>query len=400
VIEANRSSWQDARRVSFEASGAGAVESVALGDASGRRLAREVVALCDLPHYVSSAMDGWAVCGDAPWRVVDSVRLAPGECRAIVTGAVLPDGARAVLRSEHAAVAARVESDGESRWVTTSAAARTDEPRDGEHVRSAGTEAQSGEVLIAAGTVLNLAYVALAASAGHDGLAVSVRPRVRLVLTGDEVVQQGIPAAGQVRDSFGPMLPSLLAGLGGVVTDSIHLGDSLDAMVRALSSDPEDQELVITTGSTGSSSADHLRRALSELGATVLIDGIRMRPGGPTVLARLTDGRFVLGLPGNPLAAIVALLTIGDPLLAGMTGAPMPSPSRVTVGVSIESRPATSLLIPYRLVDGLASPTARTGSAMMRGLAESVGVLVCPPDGIAAGADADAFPLPWSTPTR
>jgi len=394
VSDATRPSWLDARRISYDAAGVGVVEFVELGAASGRPLARDVIALCDLPHYASSAMDGWAVCGPPPWRVVDAPALAPGECRVIVTGAVLAPGARAVLRSEHA----NVSSQGGVEFVTTTADARPDEPRDGEHLRAAGKEANAGEVLIEAGTTLNLAHVALAASAGHDSVAVTARPRVRLVLTGDEVVQSGIPAVGRVRDSFGPVLPSLIAGLGGVVLDTIHLADSLPAMIESLSSDPAGHEVIVTTGSTGSSSADHLRRALSDLGATLLIDGIRMRPGAPSLLARLADGRFVVGLPGNPLAAILALLTIGEPLLAGMTGAPAPLTDRVTVGAAVEGRASTSLLVPCRLIDGLAIPTALTGSAMMRGLADSVGVIVCPPEGVAAGADADAFLLPWGAP--
>ena len=393
VSEAIRPTWLEARHLSYTAASAGPVELVALAAASGRRLARDVVALCDLPHFVSSAMDGWAVCGEPPWRVVDAPTLAPGECRVIVTGAVLPPGARAVLRSEHASVAAQSDVD----FVTTTADARPDEPRDGEHLRAAGTEATAGEVLIEAGTTLNLAHVALAASAGHDEVPVTARPRVRLVLTGDEVVQSGIPAPGTVRDSFGPVLPSLVAELGGVVVDIVHLVDSLPAMIESLSSDPSGHEVIVTTGSTGASDADHLRRALSDLGATLLIDGIRMRPGAPSLLARLGDGRLVVGLPGNPLAAILALLTIGDPLLAGMTGRPAPLTHRVKVGADVEGRASTSLLVPYRLVDGLAIPTARTGSAMMRGPADSVAVLVCPPEGVAVGATADAFALPWGT---
>jgi molybdopterin molybdotransferase len=256
----------------------------------------------------------------------------------------------------------------------------------------------TGDVLITAGTILNPAHIALAASAGHDEVAVSVRPRVRLVLTGDEVVSAGIPASGRVRDSFGPVLPSLIAQLGGFVSDAIHLGDSLPGMIDSLSTDPAGHEVIVTTGSTGSSSADHLRDALHALGATMLIDGIRMRPGGPSLLARLADGRFVVGLPGNPLAAILALLTIGEPLLAALTGAPAPSIHRVAVGAELSGRASTSLLIPYRLEDGLAVATGWLSSTMMRGLADSVGVLVCPPEGVVAGADTDAFPLPWGAP--
>jgi molybdopterin molybdotransferase len=387
VTGSRRVSWADARNLAYAAGNVGRTETVALSDAHGRRLARGLSALCDLPHYVSSAMDGWAVSGNPPWRIVDSVSIGAGECRPIVTGAVLPPGATAVLRSEHAS------TDG---WVvTTTSDARADEPRDGEHMRPSGTEAHAGETLIVAGTLLNPAHIALAASAGHDELLVATQPRVRLVLTGDEVVASGIPASGQVRDSFGPVLPSLVPQLGGVVTQTTHLHDSLAAMIGALSSDPTSHDVIITTGSTGSSSSDHLRHALDELGATILIDGIRMRPGGPSLLARLEDGRFVVGLPGNPLAAILGLLTIGQPLLAALTGAPSPRSFRVPVAADLSGRAGTSLLVPYRLEGGLGVSTRWQSSSMMRGLAVSVGVLVCPPEGITAGADAEAFALPW-----
>ena len=97
-------------------------------------------------------------------------------------------------------------------------------------------------------------------------------------------------------------------------------------------------DVVITTGGTGRSGTDHLRRAVAELGGRLLIDGIAMRPGHPAVLAELPDGRFVLGLPGNPLAAMMALSTIGGPLLAALGhGADAPRCSEVPCGSTIDA---------------------------------------------------------------
>jgi molybdopterin molybdotransferase len=354
-------------------------------------LARDVVALLDVPHYASSAMDGWAVAGSAPWTIAASAPLRSGECLPVVTGAVVPEGASAILRSENAV---QFREGAVDRVAVVSEA--PGDPRAGEHIRVAGTEATTGETLIAAGTVLNAAHLALAASAGHDGVAVVARPRVRLVLTGNEVVLSGIPAAGQVRDSFGPVLPFLIEQLGGVAVGTVHLGDSRSSLIDALSANPDDSDILITTGSTGHSSADHLRRALSDLGATLLLDGIRMRPGGPTLLARLEDGRYLIGLPGNPRAAILALLTVAEPLFDALTGGPPPRPHSVAVEAGLSGHPGVSLLVPYRWDGGRAVVTGWSGSAMMRGLATSDGVMVCPPGGVGQSESVEAFPLPWA----
>jgi molybdopterin molybdotransferase len=385
--------WAEARELSFAAATVGREEDVPLAEAVDRRLAHDLVADYDLPHYASSAMDGWAVCGPPPWTVVvETDTLRTGECRIIVTGAPVPGGANAVLRSEHAVTTRESSVD----YISPSAAARADEPREGEHIRPIGTEAHAGDLLIRAGTRLNPAHVGLAASLGYNDLTVFARPRVRVVVTGDEVVGAGVPSLGRVRDSFAPTLPWLVAGLGGVVVSVLHVGDSKPALIDALSAEPYDHELVVSTGGTGRSGADHLHPAITELGATILADGIRMRPGHPSVFAQFPDGRILVGLPGNPLAAILGLITLAEPLLAAMTGAPMPRTEGVPVGADIPGRRDVSLLVPYRIEEGGAVPSAWSGSGMMRGLAASAGVLVCPPSGLTRGAVAEAFALPWA----
>lgn len=388
--------WPEARRISFAAASALPPESVALHDAIGRHLADDVDALCDLPHYASSAMDGWAVAGAGPWllpgadvawadgHAAPSGTLEPGHAAVILTGGVIPRGATAVLRSEHGRV------DGSTLAVIDPVTA----PRPGEHIRVEGEEARRGDTLIAAGTVINPIHIAVAAAGGHDELVVAPRPRVGLILTGDEVVESGIPGPGRVRDSFGPQLPEVIRMLGGRVIHSHRLLDELVPLVETIAG--LDADVIITTGGTGHSGADHLRAALDRLGARYLIDGVAMRPGAPSVVARLADGRFVVGLPGNPLAAMIGLLTLAWPLLAGLQGAPEPALGSARLAVDLIGDARRTSLAPYALVGGAAVPSQWTGASMLRGLADAHGVLVCPPSGADAGTIVTVLPLPWS----
>jgi molybdopterin molybdotransferase len=338
-------------------------------------LRREIVAVVDIPHYASAAMDGWAVAGKGPWDLTAG-SLTPGTAVAIVTGGLLPDGADAVARSENAHLeGSRLVLDGADR-------------RD--HIRPPAEEARAGDPLVEVGTRLSPAHLALAAAATLDGLEVARRPRVATVFTGDEVVLAGIPEPGRVRDSFGATIPAMLGMLGAAPATNIRIGDDRAATVAAL--DGTDADLIVTTGGTGGSHADHVRRALDDLGADYVVPGLDARPGGPTLLARLPGGRLVLGLPGNPLAAMLGLLSLGDVLIAGFTGRVLPPLVTVPVPESVKRHPEATRLVPVRA--GLDSDGHRevewTGSAMMRGLAAATGVLVVPPQGAA-----QVLPLPW-----
>ncbi|MDQ1544915.1 MAG: molybdopterin molybdotransferase [Actinomycetota bacterium] len=404
--------WHVACARSFAAASSLPAESVPIDAAVGRILAQEVRTLYELPHYSSSAMDGWAVAGEAPWKIVEpedaaASSLRPGHATVVVTGGLIPPGTRGVLRSENATVSA---SSSLPRFLTRGVAAAADEPQEGKHIRPAGEEAARDATVIRAGTLLNPAHVALAAIAGHDILEVVAEPRVAMLFTGDEVIQSGRPRPGQVRDSFGPQLPAFVRMLGGRVVSRQRIGDDPAATLAALwqggskqgsskHTSPEQTrtQVVITTGGTGDSAADHLRGVLRELDAEFIIDGVAMRPGGPSLLARLPDGRFVTCLPGNPLAAMMGMLTLAAPLLAALGGRRQPSTGSVAVAVDIAGRTGSNMLIPYRLVDGLAVPNEWSGSGMMRGLADANGVLVVPGDGVRAGETAETIGFPWPT---
>lgn len=385
----NAPSWAEARRTSFEAAEALPSEDIPVYEAVGRLLAADVAALNDIPHFASSAMDGWAVAGDGPWTVVAGpvVSLAAGNATTIVTGFPVPPGTRGVLRSENGEL-----RDGR---LVLGPRAEPGEPSDGQHVRAIGEEASAGEIVVTSGATLNPAHVAVIAGCGHDVVAVAAEPRVSLVFTGDEVVESGVPGPGQVRDSFGPQLPALVRMLGGRVAGTRRIGDDLAGTVAAVAEAAAASDIVITTGGTGHSPVDHLRAALMDLGADLVIERIAMRPGSPTLVARLPYGRLVVGLPGNPLAAMMGMLTVVHPLLAALRGSAAPPLGAVRSSANIDGRPGTTMLMPYRLEGVLALPNPWTGSGMMRGLADAAGVLVVPPGGVRVGEAAETLPLPW-----
>jgi molybdopterin molybdotransferase len=382
-----RTSWDDARRIAYGAAAPLPSESVDLAESLGRRLATPVTARQDIPHYDSSAMDGWAVAGDGPWSLVESGPLTAGAATVVVTGGVIPVGTVGVLRREFGETVGRM--------LRRTPGARPGEPQLGSHLRPAGAEAARGDLLIAAGIPLNPAHAAVAAAGGHDRVTVTARPRVLLLLTGDEVIESGLPAAGQVRDSYGVMLPAAIEHLGGQIVSRMRVRDTLDATITALGSAEPGHELAIVTGGTGLSDADHVRGALGALGATVLVESVAVRPGSPSMLARLPDGRLVIALAGNPLAAVMGLLTLAAPAIAGFAGAQLAEPTAVRVGAAVAGHPESTVLSPCTVAEGVAALTSWTGSGMLRGLADATAVLVVPPGGTSESGSARALPLPW-----
>jgi len=394
--------WLEAR-ATVHGLGAGmprATEVLPLGEAVGRTLATAVHSLTALPSFASSAMDGWAVSGAEPWLLGAPILagdppatepLTPGTARPIATGGCVPAGTHGILRSEHGVVG-RATVPGQH-LLTRAAEAGADEPAPGEHVRARGEECGLDERMLEPGCLLTAPRVALAAVTGHDTLTVTTAPGVELLLLGTEVIEAGIPGPGQVRDAYSPEFPALLTGLGVRVHAVRRLPDDLARTIEAIRSSTA--ALVISTGGSARGPADHVRAALAALGATVLIDGVRMRPGHPVMVARLADGRLMLCLPGNPLAAMLVLASLGMPLIDGMLGRPLAPLGRVALARDVANLSGSTRLVAYRLTDRGAVPTARQGSGMLRGLAEADGVAVVPAGGACAPDPVATLPLPW-----
>ena len=390
--------WPEAREAAYRlgTEAPTGVEGVALPDAVGRTLAANLVAEAALPGFDTSAMDGWAVSGEGPWSVVgESLAGRPwegefdsgGAAQAIriATGARVPAGARAIVRREHGAL----DADGR---VSASL------PSEGRDLRRAGEECAVGDILARKGAVSGPALVGLAAAIGRDDLQVRVAPRVSLAIFGDELALTGAPGPASVRDSLGPQVPGWLRLLGaGPVTVS-HAADTLDDHIAAISSAVAVADLVVTTGGTAAGPVDYVHAAITGLGGVYIADSVAVRPGHPMVLARLERGGRavpILALPGNPQSAVVAIMSLGWPLLAGMLGRDVPR-----LGLARLSEEWSAPTGEHRLVAGARGDSgafiasAHLGSAMLRGLADAEGFAIVPPGGAAAGDDVEWLPLP------
>ena len=361
-------SWHQARRLAHAAGSGGSTEQVALSAALGRVLAAPLLAMVDLPGVDTVAMDGWAVCGTGPWLVVGGSpagaprsSLAPGEAVEVATGSQLPSGATGIVRVE----------DG-----TSTAGRLRGSVRRGD-VRPQGEQCRVGEVVLRAGSPLTPPALGLAAAVGVDRLTVLTRPGVAGVVLGDEVVAAGLPAAGRVRDAVGPQLPGWVGAFGGEWLGLTRAPDDLASTCAALG---RAAEVVVVSGGTSVGRGDFLRAALRDLGATAIVDGVTVRPGHPMLLQRLPSGTLVIGLPGNPLAAVVALMTLLGPLLDGLLGREQVQPPELT-GTGLPAPAQGSTLRPGRLRDGALDPAGHAGPAMLRGAATADGLTVAHSDG-------------------
>ncbi|MFD4745112.1 molybdopterin molybdotransferase MoeA [Streptomyces rubiginosohelvolus] len=398
-------SWDRARAVAARA-GRGrppATIRLTLDRALGHVLAEALGALTDLPSFDTSAMDGWAVAGPGPWAFEAGAGLLAGRGPAaalpdgtavrIATGARVPPETTAVIRSEHAHIDEARGLLHARRSVVT-----------GQDIRPRGQECRSGEQLVPAGTVVTPAVLGLAAAAGYDALPVVPRPRVDILVLGDELLNAGLPHDGLIRDALGPMLGPWLRALGAEVSGARRLGDDAGALRDALTS--SDADLIVTTGGTAAGPVDHVHPVLDALGAELLVDGVAVRPGHPMLLARLSaDGPYLVGLPGNPLAAVSGLLTLAEPLLAGIAGRPAQDPYRALVHAEVHGHPHDTRLVPVVHRPGRAggrdhvAPLRYNGPAMLRGIAAADGLAVVPPGGVRSGTEVEILDLPWAPAT-
>ena len=383
-------SWDEARAKAFLASSQLRSEKVSLAQGLNRTLTKDAPALVDLPTYTTSSMDGWAVSGSGPWKIIGDVKagqpfldvLTEGAAVTIATGAVIPQGTFGVLRWEKA------ESIDNYLFG--------DVTRDLD-IRPAGEECPKGDVLLFAGTKLLPGHIGLLAASGYDEVEVTTKPKVALLLLGDELQFNGIPHSGKVRDSLGPQLPGWLDRLGAQVISLEYVTDELETVVRAINHASEDADMVITTGGTADGPRDHVHTALESLHGTLLVDKVRSRPGHPMLLATIArDGRSVplLGLPGNPQSAIVGLMTLGAPVIETFLGVKNLPLQSVESASEISAPKDFTRLVLGNLRDGHFHMGEHLGSAMLRGLAHSTGFAIANSGVTPEGGRVRWLPLP------
>ena len=371
--------WSAARELAYSLVQPGVVETLSLETCDKRVSAANLVALSALPFADSSSMDGWAVNGSGPWTLIKAQQLKVNQCSVVTTGAALPFGSQGIVRTENG---------------TLTGDQLTSESESADDIRRTGEECEVGEELCAAGVTFNPALIGLLAATGYDEINVFSQPRVQIIITGDELLTQGLPIRQQVRDSLGMQIPMWLQRMGARVLPVIYVQDQAGEISAAMTS--TDADLVVTTGGTAASAKDHFKNAVEIARGEVLVDGVAVRPGHPMKLAvaRNTAGKQipVVGLPGNPLAAIVALLTFAQPLVNKMLGQEIHKLVPVQTSVVLKGAKSGTRLVPGSIVDAAFTPAEFSGSAMLRGLSSATGFAVVSST-VAAGDSVDFLAL-------
>ena len=386
ITTLNEPEWSAARNAAASIVSVLPTELISLAQCIDRTLARDLFSFIDLPNYETSAMDGYAVAGVGPWKIIGEVKagapmtqpLTAGTSVRIATGAVVPEGVFGILRWESASVVDDLLAG---------------EVVAGEHLRPAGLECRKGEVIASAGTVLSPAWIGLLASAGFDALEVVRKPRIEILLFGDEIQLQGIPTNGLVRDSLGPQIPAWLSRMGAEVVAMNYVTDEISLVIEAIAQACLRADVVITTGGTADGPRDHLHGALEALGGVLVVDRVKVRPGHPMLLARIKTVPL-LGLPGNPQSAIVALMTLGQPLFNALLGRSTKILDSIKTKKRIKIPEGFTRLVLGNVRGEFFEESDYLGSAMLRGLAQSSGFAVAASGLGEAGSTVLWLPLP------
>jgi molybdopterin molybdotransferase len=395
-----------ARRIVLEHTAPLDQEDVALESSLGRTLAEDITSNETVPGFENSAMDGFAVRArdtedatvrtPAVMRTIDESRagrparcnLKPHEAIAISTGAMLPEGADAVVPIEDVVqVGAEIEVPSPV------------EP--GRYVRAAGEDIQAGELVLGAGTGVGPFELGVLASVGRAKVPCVSRPNVRVLTTGDELLGPDEPLRpGGVRDANAYTVPALARLAGAAVAGVQSVGDAEGPTSAAVLA-TLDCDVAVLCGGVSVGTHDHVRAALGAAGAVELFWGVALRPGRPTWFgthAAVAGERetLVFGLPGNPVSAIVTFLLFVRPAIRSLCGAdPVRDRVKAVLDESYRKQPGRTHAVRCRLElrdDGWhARTTGPQGSHLLTSMlgAEGLGIVPSACDGLAAGEQID-----------
>jgi putative molybdopterin biosynthesis protein len=393
-----------------------APETVPLREARGRVLAERVDADIDVPGFDRASMDGYAVrardtfgadeadpaeldlVGAVHAGAAPDVTVEPGTCAEISTGAVMPDGADAVVMVE------RTDEVGEENSDSTRIAVRTS-VAPGDNVMTAGTDIAAGARALGPGTRLTPREIGLLSALGVDEVPVEGRPRVGIVSTGDELVRPGEaldPERGEIYDVNSTTIAAGVEEAGGEPVLYPHAGDDYEEMERLLRRAADECDLVLSSGSTSASAVDVIYRVIEARGE-LLLHGVAVKPGKPMLIGRLdrteeadnsrgSESAYV-GLPGYPVSALTIFRTFVAPAIREAAGQPEPATATVEGRMGVEERYAEGRLrlMPVGLLDlgegardagddrPLVYPVDK-GSGATTSLVEADGVVAVDPD--------------------
>jgi molybdopterin molybdotransferase len=324
-------------------------EELPLAACAGRVLRQPVVAERDSPPFDRVAMDGIAVMhgGCRSYRIAGvqaagapaTALASPGDCIEVMTGAVLPAGADAVVPVERITVADGIASL-EPGY----------EPASWQHVHRRASDARTGATLLAPGTRLGAPEIAIAASAGLPRLTVSRKPRIAVISTGDELIEPGRPVlAHQVRRSNSYGLAAALALAGYPPAADRHLPDREDALREAFGACLADHDVLVLSGGVSAGRYDFVPAALESCGVHRIFHQVAQRPGRPLWFGIHGGGAIVFGLPGNPVSVLVCLARYVLPALSRIACAtPLPQP-RIALAQAFEFKAPLACFLPVTL---------------------------------------------------
>ncbi len=352
-------------------------ERLPIAAAAERVLAEDVAAAHPVPPFANSGMDGFAVRsgpGGRRLRIVGesragapaAVAIGQGEAIRISTGAAIPAGADAVVPVERCE-----EADGEVHAL--------DATTQGAHVRLAGEDLRAGEIVLTTGTWLGPAELGVAVGAGRADVLVARRPRVAVVATGDELADPGAPLApGQIHDSNAIALVAMARRCGAESLGAVRARDDRAATTATLAGALAGADLVIVSGGVSVGPHDHVRPALEQLGVGERFWRVALRPGKPTWFGTRGD-TLVLGLPGNPVSALVTFALFARPALLALQGAPIPQRRRAPLAHALPCRPDREEAVRVRLdAEGSAHATGPQGSHVLSSMLGADALAIVP----------------------
>ncbi len=368
-------------------------EVVALTSALGRYLAEDIIADSDLPPFDRSQMDGYAIRA-ADVQETTEVRpgrlkivgesaagrgwhheMNSGEAVRIMTGAPVPKGADSVQQVELTR-----EIDGTVEILEPVA--------EGRSIVKRGAEIPTGTRVLSAGEQINAGMMAVLASFGYARVSAGKRPRVAVLATGSELVAvDQKPGQDQIRDSNNFSI-SAYAQLAGAVVERLPLaGDNQELLKTQISEAATRSEVVITSGGVSVGVYDFTKTALKELGAEIFFERVALRPGKPTVFARLPNGALVFGLPGNPVSVSVTFNLFARIGILALQGANETELARDTavLGKNVKAAKERESYLPARLSTDdegrlIAEPLKWGGSSDFVAFARATGLVVVPSD--------------------
>ena len=343
-------------------------ERLPVNAALGRYLAEPLLAARTQPAADLSAMDGYALSGDGPWRVIGesaaghpfdgSVRA--GEAVRISTGALMPAGADIVLLQEDALRAGdRLEPAG-------------DAPVPGRHIRRAGFDFARGDELMSAGARITPAMVALGLAAGHAELAVHRAPSIAIIDSGDELAANPADCPPhRIPASNGAMLQALLAQLPCAIRRIGPVADDIEALADALAQ-AADADIVVTSGGASVGDHDLIRPALEAWGAHIDFWRVAIKPGKPLLVAR-RGHQLVLGLPGNPVSGYVTAFLFLLPLVRRLAGSacPLPVAARIPSATALAEGGSRMEFLRAHWDGASVTPVSEQDSSALRALSQA-----------------------------